>query len=320
MKVIWLAALCAATVSHAQTNWQLAAGYSEATFHTQNLASFSQDVEASTAGQLKISVHAGGSMIKLKDIPQGVREGRVQAGETIMTNLAGEMPIAGADTIPFVVKSYADARRMWALQRPLIERDFAKQGMKVLFAVPWPPQGLYAKSALKKPSDLKGVAMRTYNQSTVRLAELLGARPVDVPMSEVNGAFSSGKVDAMITSAVTGVENQVWNSVQYYYPIDAWFPKNIVFANLKAFEALMPAQQTALIEAANQAEARGWLLSQKQQAEATEELQRQGMTVAQLPAQFAHDFKRLGERFSLEWLRATGMEANQIFIPYYSTR
>jgi TRAP-type transport system periplasmic protein len=320
VKLIWLAALCAATVTHAQTRWDLATGYSATSFHAQNLLAFAKDAEASTSGQLKIDVHAGGSLIKLPDIPKSVSEGRVQAGETIMTNLAADMPIAGADTIPFVVKSYGDARRMWSLQRPLMERDFVKQGLKVLYAVPWPPQGLYAKKPLKRPADLKGVTMRTYNQSTVRLAELLGAHPVAVSMSEVNAALSSGKVESMITSAVTGVENKVWANVQYYYPIDAWFPKNIVFSNLKAFQTLSPANQSAVLAAADRAEARGWLLSQQQQAEATEELQRQGMTVGELPVQFTHDFKRLSERFSIEWLRATGMDANQIFIPYYSAR
>jgi TRAP-type transport system periplasmic protein len=320
MKLAWIAALCAASVSHAQTTWNLATGYSAESFHTKNLLSFAPEVRAATAGQVEISVRAGGSLIKLPAIPKAVIEGRAQAGETIMTNLVDDMPIAGADSIPFVVKSYDDAKRMWTLQRPLIERDFAQRGLKVLYAVPWPPQGLYSRRPLKNPSDLSGVAMRTYNQSTARLAEMLGARPVQVPMSEVNAALSAGKVDAMITSAVTGVENKVWANVQHYYPIDAWFPKNIVFANLKAFESLEPVHQTALVEASRRAEARGWALSQQQEAESTAELRRQGIDVANLPPQFARDFKRLGERFSLEWLRTVGSEANQIFIPYYATR
>jgi TRAP-type C4-dicarboxylate transport system substrate-binding protein len=320
MKWMWVAALCVASVAHAQTQWKLATGYSPESFHTQNIQAFVREVDAATSGRVKIEVRAGGELIKLPDILKAVQERRVEMGETIMTNMVADLPVAGADAVPFVVKSYDDAKRMWASQRPLIEQDFAVRGLRVLYAVPWPPQGLYARTALERPSDLRGLSMRTYNASTVRIAEMLGARPVNVPMAEVSAALAAGKVDAMITSAVTGVENQVWGSIRYYYPINAWFPKNLVFMNRGAFESLEAQDQAALLEAAKRAEVRGWAMSQQQEAAATAELKRRGIAVERLPSQFTMDFKRLGEKFSLEWLRTVGNDANQIFIPYYSTR
>lgn len=320
MKWMLVAALCAASVAHAQTQWKLATGYSAESFHTQNIQAFVREVDAATSGRVQIEVRPGGELIKLPDILKAVQERRVEMGETIMTNLVADLPVAGADAVPFVVKSYDDAKRMWASQKPLIEQDFAARGLRVLCAVPWPPQGLYAGTALERPSDLRGLSMRTYNSATVRIAEMLGARPVSVPMSDINAALAAGKVDAMITSAVTGVENQVWGSIRYYYPINAWFPKNLVFMNLGAFESLDAQDQAALLEAATRAEVRGWAMSQQQEAAATAELKRQGVVVERLPSQFTLDFKRLGEKFSLEWLRTVGNDANQIFIPYYSTR
>lgn len=320
MKWMWVAALCVASVAHAQTQWKLATGYSAASFHTQNIQAFVREVDAATAGRVQIEVRAGGELIKLPDILKAVQERRVEMGETIMTNMVADLPVAGADAVPFVVKSYDDAKRMWASQRPLIEQDFAVRGLRVLYAVPWPPQGLYARTALERPSDLRGLSMRTYNSSTVRIAEMLGARPVNVPMAEVSAALAAGKVDAMITSAVTGVENQVWGSIRYYYPINAWFPKNLVFMNRGAFESLEAQDQAAVLEAAKRAEVRGWAMSQQQEAAATAELKRRGVVVERLPSQFTMDFKRLGEKFSLEWLRTVGNDANQIFIPFYSTR
>ncbi|MEZ5702867.1 MAG: TRAP transporter substrate-binding protein [Burkholderiaceae bacterium] len=320
MKMIFLAALCAATVSHAQTRWNLASGYSAESFHSENLGWFAQAVAQSSQGRLSIAVHPAGSMLKLAEIPAAVEARRVEIGETIMSNLVGQMPVTGADSIPFVVKGYSDAQRLWSLQRPLVQAAFARRGLKVLYAVPWPPQGLYARKPLSRLLDLKGSAMRSYNPATVRLAEMLGARAVPVPMAQVNAALASGSVDSMITSAVTGVENKVWTSVQHYYPINAWFPKNIVFANLAAFDSLALTEQGLLMEAARQAEERGWRLSQAQEAEATAELRRQGVQVEPLPVEFEQAFKRMGERFSIEWLRTVGNEANQIFIPYYATR
>ena len=45
------------------------------------------------------------------------------------------MPIAGADAIPFVVKGYDDAKRLWDLQKPLLNADFKRLGEA--FSLEW---------------------------------------------------------------------------------------------------------------------------------------------------------------------------------------
>lgn len=321
MKMVLLAALAVAPTLHAQTQWKLATGYRADSFHTRNIAQFAQEIERTTSGALRITVHPDNTLVKLADIPQAVRAGQdVQAGETIMTNMVRDIPIAGADAVPFVVRSYADARRMWDSQRPLIDTHFAARGLKALYAVPWPPQGLLSVAPVRSTVDFKGTRMRTYNSSTVRIAEMLGATPVDVPTFDVSKALAAGRIDSMITSALTGVENQVWVQIRQYYSVNAWFPKNIVFVNQKAYDALPANVRQAVTEAARTAEARGWAVSAAVAEESVAELQRKGIKVEAPPAELNTDLKRLGERFSLEWIRSVGGEANQLFIPYYSQR
>jgi TRAP-type C4-dicarboxylate transport system substrate-binding protein len=317
MKTLLIAALCAAGMAHAQTSWKLATGYRAESFHTQNIQQFAADVDAATAGQLKIEVRPNNSMFKLGEIRQAVQDGKADAGETIMSSLVKDIPIAGADSVPFVVSSYSDSQKMWQLQRPLIEKHFAAHGLKVLYSVPWPPQGLFSNKPIRNSSDFNGTLMRTYNQTTVRIAELLKAKPVDVAMVEVNKALAEGRMDNMITSAVTGVENQVWGPIKYYYEINAWFPKNIVFVNAKAFNALKPGAQKAVLDAAAAAEIRGWARSKAVMVDSTNELRAHGIKVERVSSEFDSEIKRFGEKFSREWVRLVGNEANDIFIPYY---
>ncbi|PZO19563.1 MAG: C4-dicarboxylate ABC transporter substrate-binding protein [Burkholderiales bacterium] len=315
-----LAALGQLCLAQTPTQWQLATGYRAESFHTRNLSAFALDVEKVSQGALQIQVRPNNELFKLAEIRQSVQDGRVQAGEVIMTGLVGEVPIAGADTIPFVVQSYGDARRLWGLQRPLIEKHLAERGLKVLYAVPWPPQGLFTGAPVRSMTDLKGSRMRTYNLSTQRIAQMLGASPVDVPMAEVNQALSEGRVDNMITSAVTGVENKVWGRIGHYYPINAWFPKNLVFVNVKAFEALPIPVREAVTQAAARAEARGWTMSETVATESTRELAAQGMKGERIAPAVEAELKRLGEKFSREWVQSVGHEANVIFVPYYFQR
>ena len=312
-----LAGLCLAQPLPTATSWKLATGYRAESFHTQNIAQFAREVGQASGGQLTIEVFPNSTLAKLADISQAVRDGKAQAGETIMTSMVKDIPMAGADSVPFVVSTYSDAQRLWKLQRPGIEKHFAERGLKLLYAVPWPPQGLHSSKPIRSLADFKGTQMRTYNATTLRIAELLGAKPVDVPMVDVGKALAEGRMDNMITSALTGVENKVWGQIKYYYEINAWFPKNVVFVSSKAFDALKPDTRAAVLKAAGDAETRGWSVSQALASGATEELRANGVKIDRIPADVDIEIRRMGEKFSREWVRSVGSEANSIFVPYY---
>jgi TRAP-type transport system periplasmic protein len=315
---VWMAAAGVAPACAAKTSWRLATGYRSESFHTVNVSAMARDIGVATQGALAIDVYPNSTLFKLNEVRTAVETGQVEAGETIMTSLAADMPIAGADSVPFIVSSFADAKRMWRHQRPLLEKEFAKRGLQVLYAVPWPPQGLYCNKPITNGAELKGSRMRTYNATTARIATLLGAEGVDVPMVEVGKAFAEGRIDSMITSAVTGVENKVWGHVKHFYDVNAWFPKNVVFANARAMNGLEPFARDAVLRSAAAAEARGWAASESAAVNSVDELRRNGMKVERVPREFSVEIKRLGERFSLEWLRQVGPEANQIFVPYFT--
>jgi TRAP-type transport system periplasmic protein len=332
MKLFAIAALLAAGSCFAQTKpaassaepelastvWKLATGYRVESFHGRNLVEFAQSISKATGGKLAIELHPNNSLVKLNDIKTAVQEGKLQAGETIMSSLVKDMPAAGADSVPFIVNSYTNSLRLWQLQRPGMERAMAARGLKVLYAVPWPPQGLYSKKPINYEADFLNTKMRTYNPATVRIAELLGATPVDVPMVDVGKALADGRMDNMITSSVTGSENKVWSHIKYYYEINAWFPKNIIFVNTAAFNALPADIQKEVMLAAEAAQTRGWAMSQAANIDATNDLKTNGIKVDRIPRDLENKLKRLGEKFSREWVRTVGNDANAIFVPFYT--
>ncbi|HEX7686166.1 MAG TPA: TRAP transporter substrate-binding protein [Burkholderiaceae bacterium] len=326
MKTAWKVALvlaCAlvgppASVA-AQVTWKLASGYSEQAFQTVNLRRFADDVATATGGRLVIEVHANNTLAKLGDIPARVEAGDIAAGETILSNLAAEIPVAGADSVPFIVGSYDDARRLWQAQRPILDEALAKKGLVGLYAVAWPPQGLYSARPVHGAVDLKGAKMRTYNAATQRIAEQLGAHPVDVMMVDLAKAMAAGRIDCMITSGATGIDSHAWEQLKYFYDIHAWYPKNIVLVNQVAFARLDQPTRQAVLQAAAAAEARGWQMSQAAEADSLAQLAAHGMHIDPVDFAFRSELRRFGEHFSVEWVRATGRAANDILIPYYTT-
>src|SRR5215471_15305091 len=141
--------VAAALPATAQTKWDMPTAYPANNFHTENIQQFVNDIDKATGGNLKITVHANASLFKAPEIKRAVQGNQAQIGEILLVNYENEDPFYGVDGIPFLATSYADSMKLYRASRKALEDRLAKQGMTLLFAVPWPPQGIYSKKELK---------------------------------------------------------------------------------------------------------------------------------------------------------------------------
>lgn len=300
-------ALCAlAFPAAAQTSWDMPTPYGDTVFHTKNILEFADDVREATGGQLNITVHSAGSLYGHPEIKDSIRRGLAPIGEILLSRLANENPLFEADSIPFLADSYADARALWAASRPAIEALMAEQGLTLLYAVPWPGQSLYLTEEVTDPAALRGVTFRAYNTATEQLANILGMVPTQVEAGDIPTAFATGRVAAMMTSPSTGVSSQAWDYTSVYIDVNAWLPKNVVFVNTEALNALPEDQRTALLAAAAEAETRGWAMSEAETATQIATLQGNGMTVIQPSAALSEALAAAGEQMTSAWLARAG--------------
>ncbi|MDZ4356217.1 MAG: TRAP transporter substrate-binding protein, partial [Variovorax sp.] len=292
----------------AQTKWDLPAAYSPTNFHSVNLQEFATDVDKATGGKLKITVHANASLFKAPEIKRAVQGGQAQAGEILLANFQNEWQIFGADGLPFLADSYDEAMKLYKAQKPLLEKKLAADGMALLYAVPWPPQGIYVKKPINSGADLKGVKWRAYSPATARIAELVGAQPVTVQAAELSQAMATGVVESYMSSGSTGVDTKTYEHLKYWYDTQAWLPKNAVLVNKKAFDALDKPTQDALLKAAADAEVRGWAASKRVNTESTDKLKANGMNIVAPSAALKADMAKVGDTMLKEWLDKAGPE------------
>jgi len=311
-----LAATLGAGLTQAQTKWDLASAYPANNFHTENLVQFANDVDKATAGKLKITVHANASLFKATEIKRAVQGGQAQAGEVIQANLQNEWAIYGADGLPFLADSYDESVHLQAAQRPLVEKKLAEQGMVYLYAVASPPQGLFTKKPITSAADLRGIKWRAYSPATARIADLVKAQPVTVQAAELSQALATGVVEATMTSGATGMDSKLYEHLKYYYDLQAWLPKNMVIVNRKAFEALDKPTQTAVMNAAAAAEARGLAASKRVDTESKAKLKANGMQVLEPSAQLKADMKKVGETMLTEWLEKSGADGQSLLASF----
>ena len=281
--------------------WHMPTPYGDGNLPTQIAYSFAEEVKEATGGELDITVHSGGSLVKHPEIPRAVKSGQVQLGEVFLGVLGNEHPVYKHDNIPFLATSFDDAKKLWAAAKPAVEAELDKDGMQLLYAVAWPAQGLYTKMPVTELADLEGAKMRAYSPSTSRLADLMGTTPTTIQVPDVPQAFSTGIIQGMLTSPSTGVDTQAWDYVDYYTDVKAWIPKNIVVVNKRAFRRLDKATQDAVLAAAAHAEASAWDGVEARAASDEAQLVENGMNVSQPTNKLVSELQEIGKTMAAEW-------------------
>ena len=311
-----LGAMLAAAPVAAQTKWNLPAAYPSDNPHTENLTAFAKDVADATGGKLQIAVHPNASLFKAPDIKRAVQTGQAQMGEILLSIHENEDALFGIDVVPFLAVSFPDAQKLYKASKAAIEKKLAAQGIMLLMAVPWAPQGIYAKKDLNTIDDMKGLKWRAYNVGTARIGELVGAQSVTVQAAELPQALATGVVNSFMSSGGTGYDSKVWESLTHFYDTQAWIPKNYTIVNKAAFDGLDKPTQEAILKAAATAEARGWKAWEDKANWYLDQLKAKGMKVLPPSPALASGFKKVGEQLTTDWLKKAGGDGQAIVEAY----
>jgi TRAP-type C4-dicarboxylate transport system substrate-binding protein len=311
-----IAASLLAAPSAFADKWNMPTRSNERNYFTRNILQFADEVKKGTGGKVDIVVHPEDSLVKQPEVKRAVQTGQVQIGEFLMSLHSNESALFGVDSVPFLATNDAESRKLLAVVRPLLEARLKKQGMRLLFAVPWPFNSFYSGKEIHTTADFKGVKFRAFNPVTGRLAELMGATPVTVQQSEVPQAFSTGVIQAMITSPATGVDTQAWDFVKYYYDVKAMAPWNLTVVNERVFDRLDKASQDAILAASKTAEERGWKLQAEESGKLIDTLRAKGMQVREPSPELMAELKKIGDQLIAEWSKAAGADGPKILDQY----
>lgn len=293
-------------------NWDLPMAYSASNFHSVTGVEFGKCVTTGTGGDISITVHPGGSLFSGNDIKRAVQTGQVQIGERLLSNHQNENALFGFDSVPFLATSFDASDALWNAAKPALEEVLAEQNLTLLYAVPWPSQGLYFKDEVTSVAEMKGIKFRSYNNATARLAELTGMLPVAIEAAEISQAFATGVADSMVSSGSTGYDRKVWESLNYFYDVQAWLPRNYMIINSDIWNGTSEANKNVITACANIAEYAGTWRAKEYTGFTLQGLRDGGMTVAPPSDQMRTELEAVGATMTAEWLEAAGDQGQSI--------
>ncbi len=292
--------------------WDMPMAYSASNFHSATGAEFAQCVTTGTGGDIEIVTHPSGSLFPGAQIKRAIQTGQVPIGERLLSGHQNENALFGFDSIPFLATSFDDSAKLWEAAKPTIEQVLADQNLTLLYAVPWPPQGLYFKNEVTSVADMKGIKFRSYNNATSRLAELTGMLPVTIEAAEISQAFATGVAESMVSSGSTGYDRKVWESLNYFYEVDAWLPRNYVMVNSDVWSGVPDGNKNVIRACAQLAEYAGNWRAKEYTGFTLQGLRDGGMTVGPASDKMVGELKEIGVTMTNEWLEAAGAEGKAI--------
>ncbi|MPZ08910.1 MAG: C4-dicarboxylate ABC transporter substrate-binding protein [Kiloniellaceae bacterium] len=305
-----------AGAAQAAEKWDMPLAYPASNYHSENAAKFAEEVTKASGGELEIVTHPGGSLFGGGEIYRALRTGQAPIGERLISALGNEDPLFEVDALPFLATSFDEAWTLYQASKPQLDKTLDAAGLKLLYTVAWPPQGLYNKKAVNSAADMQGVKFRAYNAATERLANLLGAVPTKIEAAELTQAFATGVADSMISSGSTGYDSKIWEHVKYWYDVQAWLPKNMVVVNKAAWEGLDENLQQVVLEAAANAEKNGWDKARELSDWYKDQLAANGMVVEGPSDALKADFQKIGETMTAEWLERAGADGKTVIDAY----
>ncbi len=254
-------ALCIGIAAPAQaaTRMDFSNEYNANSIHAQGDAYFIEQVRELTDGEVDITLHTGGALgFESGDHFYAVTDNAIQIADTLSGTMSGIDPIFLLSSLPFLVDSVDQAHQLYEIARPHYDAVFEDNDQILLYASPWPASGIWSQDAVTSSESLEQLKIRTFDRSGTETLRNAGASPVSLSWADVVPQLATGGIEAVLTSAEAGANGSFWEHQNHFSGIQYAIPLNMVHMNRDAFDALSPAQQDALREAAQRTDEHNW--------------------------------------------------------------
>src|SRR5260221_7865133 len=223
----------------AQTVWDMATEYPQTAMPGLGVTTFAKHVAESSAGKLQIRPSFDATAgIRSAGMLAAIAEGRVQAGDAFAGALEAEDPIFALPSLPFLVTSSLDAKRLADIARPHLAAALQRKGLRLLYLTPWPPSGIWSKTSLKTAPDLAGLSVRTYDKTSTEVFASVGARAALISFADTMPKLIDGSINAVLSSGDGGAGRKLWEYLPYFSEITYSLPLSVASLNQAVYDGL----------------------------------------------------------------------------------
>lgn len=317
-----LGGLAAGAASAQSLSWDLVSEYGQSSIMGVGNETFVREVAERSDGAISITAHYDGSIgYASADHLDAVAVGAVELADTVMGAVAGIEPIFLLSSLPFVASSNEEARLLFEAARPAYEDAFERNNQVLLWATPWPPSGIWARSPITSQDQLSQLRIRAWDASGVRTMGNAGATAIQVSWADTVPQLASGAINAVLTSADGGVSVSFWDFLDHFTAVNYSMALNMTHMNRDVFDSLSDAQRQIVLDAAAAAEDAAWAELSERVARNYATMGEHGVTITEtVPDEFREALVAAGQQVYDDWLAQVGPVGQEILDAYNAAR
>lgn len=246
--------------------------------------------EVAAAGvDLEITIFPSKSLFAPREQYRPLSRGQLDMTVFPLSYAGGQQPSYNLTLMPGLVRNHEHAARL--SESPFmeaLEATMAEDDVMVLVHGYLAGGFVGRDTCITHPDDVAGLQTRAAGRSFEQMLVGAGASITSMASSEIYSAMQTGVLDAANTSSSSFVSYRIFEQVACYTPasdIALWFLYQPLLMNKSTFEGLSAEQQSALLEAAEVAEAYYREQAQLQDAASVEVFRDAGVEIAEMSAE-----------------------------------
>jgi tripartite ATP-independent transporter DctP family solute receptor len=245
---------------------------------------FNELLKAKSSGALDLKLFPDSSLGAFQAAISGVRGGTIDIAVSGSANFSGLVPVLSIFDIPFMFKNTDHAYRVLdgKVGQEMLDKlgEFGMKGL-AFWDNGW-RELTNNKHPVKTPDDVKGLKVRTTGSPAhIEAFKLLGANPVPMPLAELYTALEMKTVDAQEHPLGVLWSAKLYEVQKHLSLTNHAYGALIVVMNKAKYDALPPAQQKALVDAAREAGQYQRKLNNDNMAKIVAEVKKAGMQVVE---------------------------------------
>ena len=263
-------------------------------------------LKAKTQGALEVKVFSDSSLGNAQAAISSARGGTIDIVISGSSNYTGIVPLLGVFDILFIFKDTAHAYRVLdgKIGQEIMDKlgEFGLKGL-AYWDTGW-RELTNSRQPVHTPADVKGLKVRTNGSPAHNETwKLLGANPVPMPIGELYTALEMKTVDSQEQSLGLLYSGKFYEVQKYLSLTNHAYSALLVAMNKAKFDALSPAHQKAVIEAAQEAGAYQRKLNNDNVAKILAEVKKAGLQVIEKvdPAPFFEASKPVRQMFTSKY-------------------
>lgn len=253
-----------------------------------SLKNFAEGIEKRFPGKYKIEIYPDSQLGAEKEMAQGILTGTLHGAvlSWATMNMIGKSPKLAALSTPFLFRSTDAIYGIYKdfLAQETVAPEYERMGFKLMSCT---NMGVVALGnnirAIRKPTDLKGIKIRTWEDKfMLRALRDMGCNPVVMPYSEVLTGLQQKQIDGVITTDMHIIFDGLIDVLKYVSDVRLLYGLHTIAISLDWFNKQPKEVQQALLEIGEEATEFSYKMAQKNAVKVLKDFEKRGAKVERL--------------------------------------